>query len=127
MVVFTKATTGLACFLTLAAAIPMHHQHHGKRFSIEQVKHPHATSKGSKGGFAVQYANAMRKYGIEVPSHVQAAAEASQNSTNGPDTNGGGYGSVGTNPEEGEALYVTPVNVGGTTMNLDIDTGSADL
>ena len=121
MVVFTKVTASLACFSALAAALPMTGQKH---FSIEQVKHPHATSKGS---FAVQYANALRKYGIDVPSHVQAAAEASKNNTNGPNAGGGGSGSVGTNPEEGEALYVTPVNVGGTKMNLDIDTGSADL
>ena len=121
MVVITKVTASLACFSALAAALPMQGQKH---FSVEQVKHPHATT-ASKGGFAVQYANALKKYGLEVPSHVQAAAEASKNNTNAG--GGGGSGSVGTTPQEGESLYVTPVNVGGTQMNLDIDTGSADL
>ena len=95
----------------------------GKRFSIEQVKHPFAT----KGGFAVQYAKAMRKYGIEVPPHIQAAAEASKNRKSRRNDNSGGYGSVGAIPEDDEELYLTPVNVGGTTMNLQIDTGSSDL
>ena len=124
MVVFTKVTASLACFSALAAALPMQNQKH---FSVEQVKHPHATT-ASKGSFAVQYANALKKYKIPVPSYVQAAAEASKkNSTNGPNAGGGGSGSVGTQPADGESLYITPVTVGDTNMNLDIDTGSADL
>ena len=32
-----------------------------------------------------------------------------------------------TTPVEDDELYVTPINVGGNVLNLDIDTGSADL
>ncbi|KAF2129606.1 Asp-domain-containing protein [Dothidotthia symphoricarpi CBS 119687] len=36
-------------------------------------------------------------------------------------------GSVAANPEENAALFLSPVDVGGQTMNLDFDTGSSDL
>ena len=36
-------------------------------------------------------------------------------------------GQVTTTPEQFDSEYLTPVTVGGVTLNLDIDTGSSDL
>lgn len=52
------------------------------------------------------------KYNSAVPPAVKAAAES---------------GSVTANPEQFDEEYLCPVSVGGQTLNLDFDTGSADL
>lgn len=62
----------------------------------------------------VQLANAYRKYGAAVPDHVAAAAASST-------------GSVVADPEASDVAYLCEVNIGGQTLNLDFDTGSADL
>jgi aspergillopepsin I len=49
------------------------------------------------------------------PAVVKAAAAATQS------------GSVSANPEAYDQSYLCPVTVGGRTLNLDFDTGSADL
>ncbi|KAF9629696.1 putative aspartyl protease protein [Lasiodiplodia theobromae] len=36
-------------------------------------------------------------------------------------------GEVAANPEENEALFLSPVKIGGQTLNLDFDSGSSDL
>lgn len=58
--------------------------------------------------------DAYRKYNKPVPAHVEAAAEA-------------GQGSVTATPEQYDTEYLCPVTIGGQTLNLDFDTGSADL
>ncbi|EME47325.1 hypothetical protein DOTSEDRAFT_69301 [Dothistroma septosporum NZE10] len=54
------------------------------------------------------------KFGAVAPADVKAAAAAQQ-------------GSVAANPEQYDQSYLCPVSVGGKTLNLDFDTGSADL
>lgn len=44
-----------------------------------------------------------------------------------PTQTGGQQGEATAKPEENGALYLTPVNIGGQTVNLDFDTGSSDL
>lgn len=58
--------------------------------------------------------DAYRKYGKPVPSNVDAAAAS-------------GQGSVSATPEQYDTEYLCPVSIGGQTLNLDFDTGSADL
>lgn len=79
-------------------------------FSVQQVPKnigfltagPHATLKTYK------------KFGKQPPTAVvQAAALQS--------------GTVAATPEEYDSEYLCPVDVGGTTLNLDFDTGSSDL
>lgn len=82
-------------------------------FSIGQVE----SGKVFKNG-AVQRMKAYNKYahvGAVAPSHVAAAAAAAQS------------GSVDANPEQYDSSYLCPVTVGSQTLNLDFDTGSADL
>jgi len=55
---------------------------------------------------------AYNKFNVAVPEDVAAAA---------------GQGSVTATPEQYDAEYLCPVTIGGQTLNLDFDTGSADL
>lgn len=66
--------------------------------------------------YPIQLANAFRKYGKPVPEHVAAAAASATTS-----------GRVPATPEASDVAYLCPVNIGGQTLNLDFDTGSADL
>jgi len=52
---------------------------------------------------------------------------AASNST-GAATNGtAGTGKVTATPEQGDTEFLSPVNIGGQTMNMDFDSGSSDL
>ena len=62
---------------------------------------------------AVQLQKALQKYNVAVPEDVARAA--------------GGQGSVAATPENGDLEYLSQVTIGGQTLNLDFDTGSADL
>ncbi|CAI7635723.1 unnamed protein product [Penicillium pancosmium] len=108
MVVIHKIPITLACLASIAAAVPTTAKPASK-FSVNQVSRP-ATKTAN---FAGNYGRALSRYGASVPSHVEAAAAAS--------------GSAVTTPESGDVEYLTPVSIGGTTLNLDFDTGSADL
>lgn len=107
MVVFSKVTIALAGLASVASAVPTG----GKKssFTVNQVAVPATKTQN----LANNYARALAKYGGNVPTHVYAAAQQS--------------GSATTTPEDNDTEYLTPVNVGGTTLNLDFDTGSADL
>ncbi|KAJ5289079.1 Penicillopepsin-1 [Penicillium angulare] len=103
MVVINKVLPALAGLAALASAAPT-----TGKYSIKQVARP-ATKTTS---FAAQYARALSKFGATVPSHVREAV-ASGVATNEPTTD--------------DEEYLTPVDVGGTTLQLDFDTGSSDL
>ncbi|OQE16136.1 hypothetical protein PENSTE_c025G08130 [Penicillium steckii] len=107
MVVIHKIPIALAGLASVAAAIPTSKP--VSKFSVNQVSRP--ATKASN--FAANYGRALSKYGATIPSHVQAAAAASGVATNTPSSN--------------DEEYLTPVSIGGTTLNLDFDTGSADL
>lgn len=115
MVVFSKITAALAC-LSVASAVPMGGARKGSvtvnkgSFTVNQRARPAVSPKSLN--LPGMYANALTKYGASVPAGVKAAAES---------------GSAITTPEQNDLEYLTPVNVGGTTLNLDFDTGSADL
>ncbi|KAF2829365.1 aspergillopepsin A precursor [Ophiobolus disseminans] len=51
----------------------------------------------------------------------------SQNATKPAATGGNLTGTVAANPEQNAALFLSPVDVGGQTLNLDFDSGSSDL
>lgn len=110
MVVFSKLSAVVAGLSAVASAAPAPNARNGFTLSqvVQKVTHPKYANPASA------YAHALSKYGAPVPKHVLAAASA-------------GQGSVTTTPQPNDEEYLTPVNVGGTTLNLDFDTGSADL
>lgn len=82
-------------------------------FELKQVEH----GKFYKNG-PLQLLSAYEKYakvGAVAPSEVKAAAAAQQT------------GEVAANPEQYDAAYLSPVTIGDSEVNLDFDTGSADL
>ncbi|PYH43776.1 pepsin-like aspartic protease [Aspergillus saccharolyticus JOP 1030-1] len=114
MVVFNKAAALLLGLTTAATAAPLAEEavaaSSPKTFSVKQVAK--AGSKGRTVNLPGLYANALAKYGASVPASVKAAAQS---------------GSVVTTPQANDESYLTPVTVGRSTLNLDFDTGSADL
>lgn len=85
-------------------------------FQVKQV----AAGKTYKSG-PLQLMKAYNKYastGAQAPAHVVSAAAAAAAVQSG---------TVSASPEQYDESYLCPVTVGGTTLNLDFDTGSADL
>ncbi|MCJ1443222.1 MAG: Type I transmembrane sorting receptor [Stictis urceolatum] len=60
-------------------------------------------------------ANVYRKFGKQMPSDVEAAAATVTGTV------------VATPEDEYDDAYLSPVSIGGQTLQLDFDTGSADL
>lgn len=63
-----------------------------------------------------------RAFSTRVSTTTSAAATASASASTG-----GGEGEVNAHPEENESEYLSPVTIGGQKLNLNFDTGSADL
>lgn len=99
--------TALAALTSLASASPVLDKR--RTFSVEQKYN------APKPQVPILMARTYAKYNAVMPVDVANAAAAAVT------------GSVAANPEEYDAEYLCPVNVGGTTMMLDFDTGSADL
>ena len=111
MAILSKIITVVAGLSAVSSAAPTQQSRPSvKSFSVNQKAVARDPSKGFN--FAAHYANTLTKYGGKVSPSLAAAASK---------------GSVNTNPEPQDEEYLTEVNVGGTNLNLDIDTGSADL
>ena len=92
-----------------AKTLPPQAKKHGAAFRLDQtVRKPFILSGPS--ALAKTYA----KYRKPVPAVIAAAAANND-------------GTVTANPEQYDSEYLCPVSVGGTTLNLDFDTGSSDL
>lgn len=108
---FALASAALVASASLALAAPAELVGRST-FQVAQVP----AGKVRKNG-PLQMRKTFEKYakvGAVAPPAVKAAAAAQQ-------------GSVAANPEQLDQSYLCPVNVGGKTLNLDFDTGSADL
>ncbi|KAK5165398.1 uncharacterized protein LTR77_008927 [Saxophila tyrrhenica] len=60
-------------------------------------------------------------------SSSSSVVSAPAPSSSSPSGSGSDDGEVSATPEDNEAAYISPVTIGGQKMNLDFDTGSADL
>ncbi|CAF9914284.1 MAG: hypothetical protein HETSPECPRED_001940 [Heterodermia speciosa] len=69
-----------------------------------------------------EVARAYRKHGWAVPESMHAAVI---NATNRATSNQAG--STEATPQEGDSEFLSPVKVGGQTLMMDFDTGSADF
>ena len=106
---FTSIVAALAC-LSLVTASPVE-LNKRKTFSVSQVERKKFVRNGP-----ASVAKTFRKYGKKVPAFIKAAAAVGPN------------GTVPATPaDEYDSQYLSPVDAGGTVVNLDFDTGSADL
>ena len=106
---FTRQLTAASALLALASASPVERRDVKKEFTIEQtVQKPFIQS----GPAAVL--STYNKFNVPAPEDVVAAAAAND-------------ATVATVPSKYDSQYLTSVKVGGQTLDLDIDTGSADL
>jgi len=99
------AASALAA-IALAKPIPVPQAGTKKGFTVQQ-----SVAKPFQAG-PVVLQKVYQKYNKTVPTNVKAAATD---------------GSVTATPEQYDAEYLCPVTIGGQTLNLDFDTGSADL
>ena len=106
---YTFLTTALVASATLSLAAPANIKPRGT-FEVKQVAHGQKLKNGP-----MQVVGTYKKFGAEAPSDVKAAAAAQQS------------GEVAAVPEQYDQAYVSPVTIGNSKLNLDFDTGSADL
>lgn len=103
MVSSKSLVSAITLYSALAAAAPTL----SNIFSVDQVAIPKKARVP-----AAEYARALSKYKATVPQHVAAAAVT---------------GTAQNNPTSGDSEYITQVTAGNSKLNLDFDTGSADL
>ena len=107
---FATLTAALALTATVIAG-PVERR---KAFTVDQV---HKKTFAKNGAASV--AKTFRKFGKAVPENIVAAAAA------------GPSGTVAAGPSDAyDSSYLSPVTIGTTnptTVELDFDTGSADL
>lgn len=95
---------------------------------------PIASSSAFALSSAVPWASSSGGLASSVPTsftsgkpNVTKSSLAATPSSTPPPTDGSEEGSVTATPEENDSEYLSPVKIGGQTLNLDFDTGSADL
>lgn len=105
---FVGQLCAASALLALASASPVERRDI-KEFTIEQSV---AKSFIMSGPAAVLWT--YNKFNVPAPEDVVSAAASND-------------GTVSAAPTNFDSQYLTPVTVGGQTLNLDLDTGSADL
>ncbi|KAF4982000.1 hypothetical protein FDECE_17593 [Fusarium decemcellulare] len=99
-----------------------------KQFSVHQVKNPNFVENGPQA-----IARAYSKYGVTMPEALAEVISKNKKQhskrSGGNEDAGRSQGTVVTTPEPGDYEWLTPVQIGtpGQTLNLNFDTGSADL
>ncbi|KAK9770896.1 putative Aspartic peptidase domain-containing protein [Seiridium cardinale] len=132
--------------VALVAASPAHIQKRGV-YKVERVPNPNYTGKNGPRALL----KTLRKYRMPVPAGLMESVEAhemitkrakgkkgkakanngtAQAAAAGNTTNqaaAAGTGLVTNTPEANDVEYLSPVDIGGQTLNLDFDSGSSDL
>ena len=103
---FYRISLASAALSTVVSASPIASQ---SRFTVTQVPNPVSVVKSGPAALA----HALAKFGATPPANVMAAAA--------------GNGSEPAIPNSNDTQYLCPVIIGGQTLSLDFDTGSADL
>jgi hypothetical protein len=114
-------TSILATILLISTVTASLVNHLEKRsFSVEQIEHGTFIKNG-----AGEYVRTLLKYNKPVPDSLREAA----NDWTGANLEMAGVnGTVAAVPGDAiDSLYLTPVTVGETTMQFDMDTGSSNM
>jgi hypothetical protein len=83
-----------------------------------------ATAAGAAGAAKATGGTAKATGGTAKPSGAATTGNTAGNTTSKA-TNGTGI--VSATPVDGDVEYVSPISIGGQTMNMDFDSGSSDL
>ncbi|KAJ5159730.1 aspergillopepsin A-like aspartic endopeptidase [Penicillium canariense] len=115
----------------LAVPAPLHHVRKSRSFRIERVKRSDYVAHGPSA-----LRKAYRKFGIaptnftgielsdfEPFNLTKSAVTTNQNNVDEPDQTG----AVSATSVQGDVEFVSPVTIGGQTVTMDFDTGSADM
>jgi hypothetical protein len=128
----------VALLVAVAFAVPAPSRRRGlqkRSFKVpRQLNTAHPT--GPNGYVAMR--KVFRKYNFEIKESFMSKdgligiEKQSQNANKGAAGAAGAAvsnqtGTVAANPGENAALFLSPVDVGGQTLNLDFDSGSSDL
>lgn len=105
---FTQQLCAATALVVFASASPVEKKRN-LAFSVHQTVPKPFIKSGPAAVLSV-----YGKYGATPPQDVVDAAASND-------------GTVTTTPEQYDAEYLTPVSIGGQTLNLDFDTGSSDL
>ena len=105
MHILSSLVLASATFSTLGAAIPLQKRN---TFTVNQQP-----NTGYKKNGPAALAKALGKYNAPLPPVLAKAASDD--------------GTVTATPDADDEEYLCPVSIGGQTLNLDFDTGSADL
>jgi len=107
-------------------------------YAAEPSTYPETSSAAAVTGDASFAASFATSFGTSFSTRVSASATASDvsatayasataSASSSSEGDGEGDGEVKATPEENESEYLSPVTVGGQQLNLNFDTGSADL
>jgi hypothetical protein len=107
-------------------------------YAAEPSTYPETSSAATVTGDASFAASFATSFGTSFSTRVSASATASEvsatayasataSASSSSESDGEGDGEVKATPEENESEYLSPVTVGGQQLNLNFDTGSADL
>jgi hypothetical protein len=92
-----------------------------RSFTVEQVERKTFLKNGP-----AQVIKTLRKFGKAIPDHIQKAADIGPSESDV--TTLADNGTAPAVPGDAyDSLYLSPVTLGSTTVQLDFDTGSADL
>ena len=119
---FVEQILAASALASLVAAAPFESKRSSasgkKQFTVPQGP-PKLPGKKIAGPIALaRVYGKYAKVGASAPQTVLAAASAAAGTNDG---------TVAANPEQYDQAYLEAVSVGGTTLNLDFDTGSSDL
>ncbi|KAK0670115.1 penicillopepsin [Cercophora samala] len=133
MTQFLFNITLLGLLVSLVLAAPSSNRIHKRMFKVDRVKNDHF--EGYNG--PRQLLRAYRKYRLPVPDGLDYAAEQEtirrrvkremMVKSKSPNIKAAKVGVVTATPELGDVEYLSPISIGGQTINVDFDSGSADL
>ncbi|OCL12028.1 acid protease [Glonium stellatum] len=123
----------LLATVALAHPSPARRKLVARSFKVPRSLNPNHPT-GLNGGDAM--AKAYRKFGWGMigarhrggkSRKPKASTNSTTPTTSAPNTTQDETGEVTATPEQNAALFLSPVNIGGQTLNMDFDTGSSDL
>jgi hypothetical protein len=125
------ATLRIIFFVTLLAALvlaaPTPAKIQKRSFKVPRYMNAPVHARGLNGGAAVR--KVFNKYNLKGGFIAQEknGATLAGLKINANNASSNGTGTVAANPGENAALFLSPVDIGGQTVNLDFDSGSSDL